>query len=316
MKTAAYVFWVIDWRRKSPKFKPTYKKPTEYLFSLAKKKNLRFILTDFRGFQNGYFKNSWIFDGKKWKKSGKFKADVIYDKSKTNFQNVAIKLTVAEKVPLINNPIFDLICENKFLSYLYFKEYSPKTFVLEKNNLDKILKEIKTESIVTKPNWGSGGKNVKIIPRQNLKHIKIKFEYIAQKFIDSSQGIKKIVKNTHDLRIVIANGKISYSYLRIPKKRSLIANIQQGGSMINLKEHQIPTAAKKLARDVDEKFKDFWPRIYTIDLIFDKQQKPWLIELNSKPGIYFYPKDKKLQDKFYMDIINSLKLCPVVKIQN
>lgn len=305
MKTAAYTFWAINWRRRKPKFKPNYQKPTEYLFGLAKKQDLHFILTDFRSFQDSYFKNSWLFDGKKWNKSGKFKPDVIYDKSKTDFEKISIKLAVAEKIPIVNNPIFDLICENKFLSYLYFKKYSPETFILNRKNLNKILKEIKTKLIVTKPIWGSGGKDVKIIPHQNLKQIKK--GQIVQEFIDSSQGIKKIVKGAHDLRIVIIDGEISYSYLRIPKRGTLIANIQQGGKMTNLENFQIPSAAKKIAKEVDKQFQDFLPRIYTIDLIFDKQQKPWLLELNSKPGIYFYPQDKNLQTKFYTDIIVSLK---------
>lgn len=306
MKIVAYTFGKIDWRRKFPHFKSFYQEPTEYLFSLGEKNGLKFILTDLRAFKNNCFKQGWFFDNK-WQKIKRFCPDVIYDKSGVSFKNIGLKVKINEKVPIINHPLFDLICEHKFLSYLYFKEYSPKTFILNKKSISKILKEIKTKLIVTKPPFGSGGKNVKIIPRQNLAQIKIKNELIAQKFIDSSWGIKNIVNTYHDLRVVIVNGKISYSYLRIPQKKSLIANIAKGGKMVNVEKSQIPKKALEIVKNIDKQFQDFLPRIYTIDLIFDKQQKPWLIELNSKPGIYFYPQDKKIQKKFYLDIINLLK---------
>lgn len=312
MKTVAYLFLKIDWRHKQPKFKPLYKNPTEYLFTLGKKNGLLFILTDLKSFnlKEKSFKAGWSLNNEKWKKIGKFKPNLIYDKSSTRFKNIGIKTQINNKIPIVNHPLFDLICEHKFFSYLYLKKYSPKTFILNKttkNGLNKILKEIKTNLVVTKPIFGSGGKNVKIIPHQQLAKIKEKGEQIIQEFIDSSSGIKNLTKETHDLRIVMINGRISYSYLRIPKKNSLIANVAQGGKMINLKISQIPTSAKKIIKNIDTVFYDFWPRIYTADLIFNKKQKPYLIEINSKPGIYFYPQDKKLQTKFYSDIINALK---------
>ncbi|MBW2994893.1 hypothetical protein KY312_00935, partial [Candidatus Woesearchaeota archaeon] len=55
------------------------------------------------------------------------------------------------------------------------------------------------------------------------------------------------------------------------------------------------------------RLKRFKPRIYTVDFIFDKNNKPWLMELNSKPGMFGYEKYKKDMRRFEKSLILAVR---------
>ena len=100
-----------------------------------------------------------------------------------------------------------------------------------------------------KPVNGYGGKGILFIKKLNKKFIKNylkKSEHImVQKFLPS---IKK-----GDKRVFIINGKVKGAIRRIPKKKSNLSNLGQGGkaykTMLNKKEKQISIlVAKKLKK--------------------------------------------------------------------
>jgi len=76
-------------------------------------------------------------------------------------------------------------------------------------------------------------------------------------------------------------------------KKGLVSNLSRGGKDIVVDLKKVPDEVKKIVKKVDSKLKRYRPRIYTVDFIFDKNNKPWLMELNSKPGFFGYEKYRK-----------------------
>ena len=156
---------------------------------------------------------------------------------------------------------------------------SPKTFLVKnEKDLEKAKKEIKTDKIILKPRFGHGGVGIKIIKKNQFP--KIKTEYVAQEFIDASKGIPKLkIKGIHDLRCVTINGKIAYTYVRVPG-HGLLANLHQGGKVINV---NAPKRVQIIVKKIDSFMKKFGKRVYSADFFFSKGRY-YLVELNSKPG--------------------------------
>ena len=147
--------------------------------------------------------------------------------------------------------------------------------------------EIKTEKIVLKPRDGNSGKEVFIGSKEEIIKMKLNQtnDYIIQEFIDTSFGFKSIgVKGIHDFRVTIINGEIVDSYVRRPQT-GLISNTSLGGIIVPVPKRKISQSVLDIIRYVDNKFKAFKPRVYSIDMMQDPNGRIYLTELNSKPGV-------------------------------
>ncbi|GAG10994.1 unnamed protein product, partial [marine sediment metagenome] len=77
------------------------------------------------------------------------------------------------------------------------------------------------------------------------------------------------------------------SYMRASKNKNiLISNVGIGGREIYISKNKIPKQIIRLAKLIDNKFKNYKARMYTADFLIDKNGRIWLIELNDKPGIF------------------------------
>jgi D-alanine-D-alanine ligase-like ATP-grasp enzyme len=86
--------------------------------------------------------------------------------------------------------------------------------------------------------------------------------------------------------------------------------VAQGGTMEIVKRKDVPKSVGPIIKRVQDVFRFYDPKIYTIDIIFDRQQNPWVVELNTMPGMYFYESQKKQMDRFYLGIIRAInKAC-------
>ena len=228
------------------------------------------------------FKKGWHWNGIKFDKVRAFTADVIYDKGRltTNRNNLNVRIL---------NPISVAeICNNKFKTYQFFGKFCPKTEIaLNQSQFLEALNKIKGKLKVIKPLTSYGGKGVVVGDIERLRIIQPEFPVLIQEFIDTSVGIPGIseINSYHDLRLLTVNGEITQSYVRTPPKDgSLIANIAKGGMFQEIKIEKIPSSAIRIATVIDQKFKNY-SRAYSIDLGFDKNSQPKLIELNSQPGL-------------------------------
>ena len=74
-------------------------------------------------------------------------------------------------------------------------------------------------------------------------------------------------------------------------------------------KNKIPKQVLKDIKKVESKLKHYNPRLYTMDFVIDKNNKVWLIEMNSKPGFFFYSEyaKHKRQEKFEKALIKAIK---------
>lgn len=251
------------------------------------------------------FKNPAFFNGKDFIIQEKIvTADGIYDRSGgMDFPPKKIDAKV------LNCSKFKILCNDKNSMYALLEKFMPKSFKIKsQKKLKEALKNFNDSSlIVLKPAKGLGGKGI-IIDKKNVLESTILEKgksYVLQEFADTSCGIKGIAEEKHDLRVVIVEGKIVLSHVRIPKKGSYLANAAQGGKIKEVALDKIPTDAvdivKKIQKIIDKKFG--FP-LYSIDFGITSQG-PQVFELNDQIG---FPRDSMKNAKKFIDtLLQSIK---------
>lgn len=311
MKKVLILFGKKKWD--SPAFQngnDSYRKCYEYLYRLAEKNDIELFRASFTWYDadQNIFKYAWTFKCGEWIRVHDINPDLIYDKTSYKAKTTFFKSTIAEVFPIVNNVEFSELIDNKLFVSLLFPQYCKKQHkALNQKNLLDIAKSINTEKIVVKPSTDSGGKNVHILDKANVNTLKVGFPVLVQEFIDSSGGIDDIVDSVHDLRLVFIEDSLVHSYIRIPAKGSLLANLSQGGSIKIISSSQLPSSLKDLVSTVQDSLQTFENKIYTIDIMFDENQKPWIIELNSMPGLFFAENQRKEMKLVYKSIIDLFK---------
>ena len=274
------------------------KKNFEELFEIGEKKKIRYYRASISWYSNGVFSEAWTYKNKKWKKEKNIKPDVIFDRSPYLSSEDKTKEEMASKFVFANDPIFYQFGKSKFFTYLVFKDWMPNTRIAYSfSELKNNLKYIKTNKIVIKPDVGAGGKGVEIINRDDINKIKIyKYPVVVQEFVDSSCGIKNLVEGIHDLRIMFFNRKPFLSYIRQPKS-GYISNVSLGGNREVISLSKVPNNLRLALKKITDKLKYFNNIFYSIDFLFDKNQKFYIIEINPSPSINL--EDNDARHKYY-----------------
>lgn len=288
-----------------------YKKAYEDLYEFGEKKGIKFYRA-FVGWYNSKrnsFEKAWTFDSqnKKWIRVKNISPDLVWDKMASTKPLKVLNLRKKIKAKIINNSKGTDKIIDKYYVYNLFKQVSPKTFhIKNKKDLVKKIDKINSKKVVLKPTKGSGGQGIIIESKDKIKQKNPEIEdYILQEFVDTSKGIPGLVKGNHDLRMVVVDGKISYAYLRMPAKNKLLCNLHQGGRMKIVKNQKIPKQALMIFSHIKNSLKN--PiKIYSIDVFFE-DEKAYLIEINTKPGVYFPKRYKKEQNAFFNDLIELFK---------
>ncbi|MCK5475719.1 MAG: ATP-grasp domain-containing protein [Candidatus Pacebacteria bacterium] len=288
------------------------RKNYELLYEMGAQKGIKFYRAHIKYSSGGIFKKAFTYKNKKWIEENNIYPDIVFDLcvysgSKYNKE----KKQIAESITMVNDLFFNYIFVSKFLTYTMLSDFMPKTF-LAYNKKDLITKIdlIKSKKIVLKPDVGFGGKDVIVIEKKEIKNILNKnkincYPIVIQEFIDSSSGIKKIAKSFHDLRIIFIGHKPIIIYLREPIGKSLISNVSLGGKRTMIDLDMIPVKLQKKIDLILNKLKIFENVIYSIDFIFDKDQNPYVLEINSPPSLHL--EDKKYLKIYYKEIIKHFK---------
>ncbi len=266
---------------------------------------------DWYDYEKYEFQEAWAFQPteKDWNKVKHIKPDIIFDKTKASAEAYYKKELISLHYPFINDLTFTWLVDNKFVTSLLFSRWSKKSWLVKgQEQLELILRHIKTERIVVKPVQDSGGKGVHITSRAECLNLAIKGEHIVQEFIDSSAGIPGIGGSTHDLRLIFVDKDLVYAYTREPQLGSLIANVARGGTTTMIPREKIPYSVNPIIEHAHRVFEAFSPRIFTIDLMFDREGRPWIVELNSMPGLYFDAAEKPYMEALYARIFKLFDL--------
>lgn len=244
---------------------------------------------------------------KGWHRVRNIRPDVVYDKTFFSSTSYSALTHLATYLPVVNAPEFTQIIDNKLFTNVLFPLHSKKYYrVTSRADLQAVAKHLSGLQIVLKPIFGSGGEGIQFVHKKQLPRVVVSRPLLAQEFLDTSFGIAGITTGHHDLRLVFINNKLIYSYIRTPAPGSLLANIMQGGSMEIVPRTRLPKSIWPIVEHFQHTFSQCNPKVYTIDIMFDRAQRPWVVETNSKPGVYFYDSQKKEQDRFYSGLIQML----------
>lgn len=247
---------------------------------------IQIFYSNYKNISGKKLKKSWYYD-KKWSLVEDQEIEAIYDKFETTLKTIKFKQNLKKKIPVLNDVDLEIFTKDKLEVYRTFKAISPDTIKADsKTEIKKFLE--KHERVIVKPRFGYGGYGIELITKDS--QIKPKKLHIAQEMIKSRHFKGKI----YDLRIVVIDGKIEYSFVRTIGE-GYITNISQGA--IPQLEELIPKT-KKIVKQIDNKLKKFKHRVYTVDLMKDTKGNTYLIELNTKPLLnpfYNNPGRKKSQ---------------------
>lgn len=313
MKKVLILFGKSKWRKSRPFENKDYQYSYEYFYTLCKKSGIQMYRASYEwyDYKKNIFKYAWIYEDKnaQWRRVFNIKPDLIFDKTKARLEIYYMKELISQKYQFINNLEFTQIIDNKFLNALLFEKWSKKSWLVNsREELTTVLPKIKTSRIVLKPLAESGGKDVLILrKKKSYEKVRAGKLWLVQEFIDSSSGIPGFSKGYHDLRLVFVNDKLLYALMRQPAKGKLLANLAQGGSLRIVPLDKIPKSVYPIIGQANQILETFNPRIYSIDLMFDKKKKPWVVELNSMPGLYFTPEEKPYMVKMYREMLKVFK---------
>lgn len=258
--------------------------------------------------ENDIFRQTWEYTDGAWRITGPVQPDLVFDKTSSRSENDPIREQIIARYPFIDDPAFTRFANNKYetsrLLPQYFKPYEKIT---NTNQWQLYLDSFLGKYVVVKPIIGSGGKGVFITEKEVARTLELDFPIIVQEFIDSSHGISGITAGYHDLRLVFIGDELIYSYIRIPQTGSFLANLAQGGSMHIVPNKKLPQSLQPIIQDVQKLFSSFSQKTYTIDLMFDEHQRPWIIEFNTMPGMYFPPEEKITMVRVYNRLLQELQ---------
>jgi glutathione synthase/RimK-type ligase-like ATP-grasp enzyme len=312
MKKVLILYGRSDWKKSKPFENKRYQYSYEYFYDLCGHNGIQMYRASYEWYDNekNIFKHAWLFEGfgGRWKKVNNIKPNLIYDKTTGRLEVHYKKELIRAYYPFVNDIFFTMTIDDKFITGLIFAKWSKKNWIVRSTEqLLSYSKNIGTSKIVIKPIAKSGGKDILILPKSKITNVKIKEEMIIQEFIDSSRGVPGVTSGTHDLRLVFVNSKLIYAYTRKPRKGSYLANLAQGGSLQIVPNRKIPKSVRPIVRYANQVFESYEPRIFTIDLMFDENRRPWIVELNSMPGLYFTPAEKPSMMKMYEELLKVFK---------
>jgi glutathione synthase/RimK-type ligase-like ATP-grasp enzyme len=278
MKTVA-VFFDNPGFDDYPFDKEEYRTAYHELGGIVEKQGGRFCIAraqeTFEG--KGRFSKGWEFAAGAYRPCGAFTADLVYDKG---------YFVSDGATEVLNDRALDVICTDKWRTYMLFPQLSAPTFRVEDDaQLRSALAQIGSGPAVAKPLDGEEGEGVLIGTAEELGRQVTSFPYLIQSFIDTSGGIPGLIDGIHDFRVISVSGNPVLAYIRTPPPGRKLANVAQGGKEIHVPLQKVPEGALDICRAVDREFARFPKRVYSVDMGRDTDGRWNIIEINSKPGL-------------------------------
>lgn len=278
------------------------------LLDLIKKQGWEaYVLTRKTYIGDGIFDGVWHYSGTKFEQVGsKVKMNLVYDRSAgVNFPPKNDNGSV-----WVNNINFKILCWDKWAGHGLIGEYMPQTLLLEsEQDIPQVVQNIKTDWVVLKPFNGLKGLGIYIGDKKGATEFRFpeNFKrYIAQEFVDTSEGITGITPGKHDLRIAVVNGEVAWCHVRVPLEGTYLANAAQGGNLTEVDYKKVPDEIKKIVAKVSEKFYEEYDNpIFSLDFGMGKGGRPLIFEINDQIG---FPKWEMVnRDTFLNALVENFK---------
>jgi len=289
--------------------KEYYNLAYEYFLSLCKKYSISTALsTSNEIIGPGKVSAYWIFNGSRWEKYvDEAFARVVFNKF-TPINKIEEKYfnTLFSKKNIIpfTNPLLLNLFRDKYNTYKKFKnvaiptaligDFKEQNFENAKVKLEKLMTKNKfiddfTSDFVIKDRFGAGGFQViKVLSSTSFQDVndKLKIEkkdtgitkYILQPFVKCDKGL--VIGEHHgtiDARVIILNGKLIQSFIRVAKKGDFRANLHQGGKSFTLTFSDIPKDVLKMALRINKQV-NIPHALYSLDFMKSNNGNVFLLK--------------------------------------
>lgn len=278
------VLWDSEIDHDDPPFGNSVLERSYRAFSqIARSKDAEVFIARYDAYDEAALSRAYSWNGKKWVLEKQVSLDVVFDKFMFAEETVGLKSEIGEKLPVLNLFELEEICKDKLLTYQYFPEYVPETFLAERKKVEESLRE--DGKVILKPRYGSEGAEVRLI--ESMDEFESKDDLLAQRYIEPSGKTPHLdFDGAHDFRIVLVEGEPELCYYRL-NDRSVLANVSMGGSREFIDVDELPDEVNKVVEEVSDELSSYEPAVYSIDFVFDESMRPWIVELSSKPGLAF-----------------------------
>lgn len=314
MKNIVIIYAGEDWDKEIPISNEGTRLAIQDWMERAQKEGIGLYRASIKWYdlEKNIFTKAWCFKDGKWFKCENITADLIYDKvlSKYDYSMLEYKLEISKKTKIFNSPLFRAIFNSKLSQYVMFGEHMPFSKIANNmKELKNIVNETPSLKVVIKPLYGSGGFGIFIGEKKDIPK-EFSFPVIVQEFIVSEKGIPgfSLQDELSDLRLVFQGGKMAYALSRIAKEGSFFTNLHQGATGKMVPNEKIPESILKMAENINKKISLFANAQYSLDFIFDNNERPYFIEMNTCPGIDLITLlgDEEVKHANFKSIINLL----------
>ncbi len=251
---------------------------------IAEGKGLELFYGHYRWYKDGKLEKAFRWTGSEWEKVEDIALDGAFDKFPFNDDTEEIKEKLNDDLPVVNDFELEKFCKDKLRSAERLSEYFPDTSSQE--FIDDMIDEY--GRVVVKPRFGHGGEDVNIVESSEGLELKEDVEYVVQEFVEASEvPIPGVSGKQHDLRVVFVNNEPVYTYVRMPEQEEGVSNVAKQGSITYIDLEDIPEEVMEAAREISEELEGYRPCLFSVDFIISEEGRPYVLELNSKPGMYF-----------------------------
>lgn len=309
----------------------TYSKSYAYFLQECTRQGITAALTSTEDIVDvGECRAAWVYD-RAWKRvQTPMRTHIIFNKFSLNEdahkKAGALLISHPDKIILFHDQYTRSILDDKLKTYQAFPEYAVPTVAVRSLSPadmqvahEKLTRLIRTQSnprdfssvILLKDRFGAGGMNIFKIKDANqiadIQKSSPKIQFILQPFIEASGFHFGKAARTIDLRVIIINGEIVQSYIRIAKKDEFRANAKQGGSIQYIPTKDIPDDVRTMVWSIYKRLPHA-RSMYALDFIKSKTGRLYFIEGNSTPGLnWFNATDEKYVKELVRLIVQEIK---------
>ena len=306
MKTIlAMVYPGDDWNQVIPISDLKYRSAYELFYELARERGLSIIRSSVQWYDGKRFTKGWSYHDGQWKRVGPYMPNIIENKCAFGYTlpSRLVLNRLEQRFTVVNRFRAEILMNDKYLTTLLFQKFFPKTFfVRTTSEMVAALDKISGTFAVIKPVVGTGGQDVWILPKAAARKQRIVRPSLVQVFKDTASGVPGVSRGVHDLRIHFLNTKPFYTYIRQPESGKLVANIAQGGTMTMMSLRKLQATIRPIFQQVQNVFQGFNPTFFSVDVMFDRRKQPFIVEMNSKPGVYFPPEARSEQIRIFRQL--------------
>jgi len=215
-------------------------------------------------------------------KSIELDVDLILSRVERDYLEEGLKvLKIVEEnndIEVINPRRSVETCQNKYLTYKMLKEYMPMSILVSQDNLQDVDYLIEDAGLryplVVKPVYGGYGKGV--LKLEKIKDVK---DLLSRYYWNNSSNhfiIQEYIPYRHDIRVFVIGNRVVCAMERIPKN-DWRANCSLGAETRRFYiEEDVEDLVLKCVKRVSA-------HIVGVDVLIDKEDNPYILEMNITP---------------------------------